>query len=307
MMFGMDFGDSESWLLITGGGAGTVAPGGGTADIDLFFDATGLPEGTVKTADLTVSSDGRYNPVQVVPCTLIVQSGSQLDAKVYLEGPYNTGTGLMNTFLFANGFIPLAQPFNPALPYYGNMSPFWLYAGTEAVGAVPAGVVDWVLVEIRDAASAGGATGGTVVEQYAAFLLDDGTIVDLDGTTLPIVTATITNGLYLVVYHRNHAAVMSAVAIPEVAGAYTYDFTTGAGQAYLNGHKEIDTGVWGMYGGDGQGDKQINTQDKLDVWAIEAGGSGYGGGDYNCDGQINTQDKVDVWGTNAGQSSAVPN
>ena len=308
MMFGMELGAAETWLLVTGGGSGTVAPGGGTETMTLQFDATGLPEGTMKTADLTLTSDARFNPVQVVPCTLIVQSGSQLDMKVYMEGPYNDGTGMMNTFLLSNGFIPLAQPYNPPLPYYENPTPFWLYAGAEAVAAVPADIVDWVMVEIRDAASGALATGATMEEQFAAFLRNDGQIVDLDGTSYPLFTADINDGLFVVVYHRNHAAVMNAAPIPDMGGGmYAYDFTTALGQAHLNGHKEIAAGVYGMFGGEGNGDKQINTQDKLDVWAVDAAQSGYLGGDFNLDGQSNTQDKVDVWSTNAGQSSQVPN
>ncbi|MBN1339300.1 MAG: hypothetical protein JXA03_08255, partial [Bacteroidales bacterium] len=262
----------------------------------------------VKTAELTFTSDARYNPVQVVPITMNVMSGNQLDLKVYLEGPYNTGTGMMNTYLLSNGFLPLAQPFNPALPYYGNPTPFWLYAGSEAVAAVPAGVVDWVMVEIRDAANGGAATSATIEEQFAAFLMEDGSIKDLDGTSFPVFTTNIDFGLFAVIYQRNHASVMNAAPIADAGGGmYAYDFTTAAGQAYLGGQTMLAAGVYGMYGGEGNGDEQINTPDKVDVWAPEAGSSGYRGGDFNLDGQANSQDKVDVWSPNAGQSSQVPN
>jgi hypothetical protein len=305
----MEIGDSENWVSVTANGAGTVAGyAEGALNLTLHFDATGYPEGTVKTAELTFTSDARYNPIQVVPITMIVMSGNQLDLKVYLEGPYNTGTGMMDTYLLSNGFLPLAQPFNPTLPYYGNATPFWLYAGAEAVAAIPAGVVDWVMVEIRDAANGAAATGATMEEQFAAFLMEDGSIKDLDGTSLPVFTTNIDFGLFAVIYQRNHAAVMNAAPIPDAGGGmYAYDFTTAAGQAYLGGQKMLAAGVYGMYGGEGNGDKQLNSQDKLDVWAGEAGGSGYLGGDFNLDGQANSQDKIDVWSTNAGQASQVPN
>ena len=40
--------------------------------------------------------------------------------------------------------IPLTQPYNGAP---------WNYTGTESVATIPAGVVDWVLPELREAAT----------------------------------------------------------------------------------------------------------------------------------------------------------
>ncbi len=56
-----------------------------------------------------------------------------LNLKVMIEGAYNASTNLMNTTLLTSGFLPNNQPYNPALPYFGNNNPTWLYAGTENV------------------------------------------------------------------------------------------------------------------------------------------------------------------------------
>ena len=95
-----------------------------------------------------------------------------LDLKVFLEGPFNE-TG-MNTSLTGEpveGF-PLNQPYN---------TPPWNYMGTESVTSVPPGVVDWVLVEMRDTSNVSLATGETTIASQAAFLLNDGSIVGMDG------------------------------------------------------------------------------------------------------------------------------
>ncbi len=96
-----------------------------------------------------------------------------LDLKVMLEGPYNTGLQQMQNQLNLAGYVPLSQPY--------NVSP-WNYTGTESVTSIPnSGIVDWVLIEFRDAATASNATPATIFDRRAAFLLQDGTVVDLDG------------------------------------------------------------------------------------------------------------------------------
>lgn len=224
--------------------------------------------------------------------------GIRLDMNAFLEGPYN-GTD-MNTNLNSTGNIPLGQPY--------NASP-WNYSGTESVASIPdADIVDWVLVELRDAASASQATGGTMIAQQAAFVKKDGTIVNTSGSGELTIYTTFSQELYVVVWHRNHLGVLSADALTATGGIYTYDFTTGAAKVYggTNGHKEIGTGVWGMVGGDGNADNQINNGDKLDVWALQAGTAGYKAGDFNMDTDVNNGDKNDIFLPNAGLGGQVP-
>jgi|GEM_PF-1167406 len=228
-----------------------------------------------------------------------MQQYTTLDLHVYLQGPFN-GTD-MNTGLNTGGVLPLMQPY--------SASP-WYYTGTEAVTAIPnADVVDWILVELRETSGgASTATGSTMIARKAVFLLKDGSVVDLDGSSNPQFNVTVTQNLYVVIWHRNHLAVMSAVPLTGVGGIYGYDFATAATQAYggANAHRQIAPGIWGMTGGDGDGSGQINNVDKVDVWKIQSGTSGYLAGDFNLNQQVNNSDKVDVWNPNTGLGTQVP-
>ena len=221
-----------------------------------------------------------------------------LDGKVFLEGPFN-GTE-MNSDIY--GELPLSQPYNTAP---------WNYTGTESVTAIPnPDVVDWILIELRDAPDAPSAGSSTIISRQAGFLLKDGSIAGTDGSSiLQFDNITIQQSLFLVIWHRNHLGVMSAVPLTENGGMYTYDFTTGASQAHGNaqGHKELAPGIWGMTGADGNADSQVNNGDKIDVWALQAGASGYNSGDFNLDTQVNNSDKNDVWIPNTGLGGQVPN
>jgi hypothetical protein len=219
-----------------------------------------------------------------------------LEVKVFLEGSFN---GLdMNTDL--NDILPLTQSYN---------TPPFNYSGTENVTSIPTSdIVDWILVELRDANSANLATSGTILTRKAAFLKSDGSIVDLDGTSNLQFTVTVSNKLYLTIWHRNHLGILSYYPLIVSNGYCAYDFTTGSVKAYgtTTAHKEIISGIWGMVSGDGNADGTINDLDKISEWQIDAGEQGYLFSDYNLDGQVSNQDKDNCWLPNLGFSSQVP-
>lgn len=228
----------------------------------------------------------------------VIEVSLKLDLTMFMEGPFNGAD--MNTNLNTSGSIPLSQPY--------NSSP-WNYSGTEAVASIPnSNVVDWVLIELRDAPTASSATQATRIARQALFVLKDGTVTALDGSSIPQFSVTPVYQVFAVVWHRNHVAIMSATGITQSGGVYTYNFSSAVGQVYgaNNAHKQIGTGIWGMIGGDGNGDEQINNLDKNDVWALQAGFSGYYSGDFNLDNQVNNNDKNDVWNPNTGLGGQVP-
>jgi len=233
-------------------------------------------------------------------------AGLLINLKVFLEGPYN-GTN-MNTDLRTAGSIPLSQPFNPTLPFYDNMTPKWLYAGSENVGSIPANVVDWVLVQLRDATTPANATSATVIGTQAGFVLSNGTVVGLDGSSPLNFNTTFSNNLYAVVFHRNHLAVMSNYGLTSGGGTFNYDFTSGANQAYggVNGHKDIGSGVWGMIAGDGNGNGVVQNTDESSVWKIDLGNSGYLGGDFSLNNIVQNTDESNFWKPNLGGGGQVP-
>ncbi len=237
-----------------------------------------------------------------------VTAGFSLNLKVLLEGPYNATTNLMATDLLTSSLLPLNQPFNPALPYYGNNTPKWLYNGTQTVASFQAGTVDYVLIELRDAASPAAATSATRIAQLPALLKSDGSIVGLDGTSLPSFSNTVNNFLYIVIWSRNHVGIMSSANLTP-SGTVNYDFTTGAGQFYgtAAGYNELEAGVWGMAAGDINADGTVNATDKSPLgWKVDAGKKGYFGSDLNLNIQVTNKDKNDYWLPNINKTTQVP-
>jgi hypothetical protein len=226
---------------------------------------------------------------------IAVEPRINVDLHVFLEGPYSGPD--MNTLLNADGLIPLSQPY--------NTSP-WNYTGTENVPAMPNTLVtDWFLLELRDAASATSAIPATSIARQAAFLLNDGSLVGLDGSSLPEFNVEIDQNLFVVFYHRNHLPVMSSTGLIGNAGVYSYDLSTGSGQAYNNGQKLIGSGVWGMYAGDADASSEVDALD-YSIWRSHAGENGYFGSDVNLDSETGNKDKNDLIYENFGVQSQVP-
>lgn len=247
-------------------------------------------------------SDDSFNYLNDIPTEDFYLNGSidgsrYLELNVMLEGPFQSNQ--MSTDINTMDLLPLSQPYSG--------SP-WNYTGIDTVVAIPnTSVVDWCLIEIRDAVDASSATPTTSIQKEAAFLLKDGSVVGLDGTTNIALKQFIHQQLFVVVWHRNHLGVMSANPLSFSAGLYPFNFTTAASQAYLGGQKDLGGSYFGMYGGDADGNSEVHQNDIDLRWAIEAGNSGYYGGDMNMDSQTNNQDKDDVWLQNLNEQSQIPN
>jgi hypothetical protein len=215
-----------------------------------------------------------------------------MDLRVLLEGPYN---GFNMSLGLNPAYLPLSQPYNAAP---------WNYAGTESVPSIPnPNIVDWLLIEVRDAPNAALATNETMVIQQAAFLNQNGKVVSMDGSSALQLDITIADSMFVVIWHRNHLKVLSSYGLVRTNGVYSLNFSIGAGQAYGGGQKNIGTGVWGMYSGNGLADDQIDDLDKTAVWGPESGKSGYLQGDYNMDGQVDNLDKNGYWLMNNGTTT----
>lgn len=169
--------------------------------------------------------------------------------KAILQGAW--AGAAMSTSLRTAGYIPLTQPYSGAP---------WSYGGTEAVAAIPPGIVDWVLVELRT-----GTAAGTRAAQRAAFIRSDGAIVDLDGES-PVGFPGLAPGAYhAVIRHRNHLAVMTATPVAMSAVSASYDLTTGVDRIYGGDAKQLVAGVYAMYAGDVTGNGAIVLAQELTV------------------------------------------
>lgn len=217
-----------------------------------------------------------------------IMSFLSANIKVLLEGSYDIG-GVMRTTLNNGGIIPLNQPF--------NTSP-WNYTGTETVTTVPANVTDWILVELRS-------TSTTVVDRRAAFIKNDGTLVDLDGVSnIKFPTAT-AGDYYVVIIHRNHLSVMTATPVTISLSPTLYDMRTDINKAFgTNAMKDLGGGYYGIYTADTDGSGTVNAADRSNTWN-QRNLSGYYGTDVDLSGTVNAADRSAVW-NNRNISTQVP-
>jgi len=254
------------------------------------------PPSTI-TYSLTVTA-GSCQASNNVTITVQPLQGFSLHLTTLLEGPFE-GPNMANPLISLADF-PLSQSY--------NVSP-WNYSGNEQVTNLPnSNIVDWILVELRDASSAVQATSSTMIARKAAFLLDNGAIVGMDGTGDLSFNVSVNQSLFVVLWHRNHLGVMSALPLTQAGGVYSYDFTTDAEKAYggANAQKQLAPGKWGMFSGDGDANRLIDLIDKTGTWSPNAGKTGYLNADFNLDGQVDNRDKNEFWLPNLEKSSQVP-
>ena len=222
-----------------------------------------------------------------------------LALKAFMEGPFDLNSGEMIMDISTEDF-PSTQPYN-TVP--------WNYSGTESFTGTPgSNIIDWVLVELRDATSAEQATSATVVARQATLLLKDGSLVSVDGSSFLQFDNLITHQLYVVIYHRNHLGIMSALPLDLEKGVYSYNFSSSVGQIYLgnSGSKQLAQGIRGMIAGDADANNVIELTDKSEIWESNAGLNGYLSSDLNLDGNADNKDKDDYWLPNLGKGSTVP-
>ena len=173
--------------------------------------------------------------------------------KVYLQSAYSTTTGIMNNTLNTLGILQANASIQPYAGIYG-------YTGTENVSstffASNTGIVDWVLIELRDPA-----IPSTIIATRAAFVKQDGTLVETDGTTNQISFQNVPAGNYFVaIRHRNHLGIRSSSPVDFSTGSGTYDFTTSAGQCYQNQSytSTVQIGsIWAMRGGNANSNSNV--------------------------------------------------
>lgn len=223
----------------------------------------------------------------------------KLNITCFLEGPWNNGE--MKTELADQALLPLSQPF--------NVSP-WNYSGTEFVSAMPPGVVDWVLVELRDAPSPEQALPSTTLAGWprAMFILKNGSLRSMNGYRPLIGNPAVTHNLYIVIRHRNHIDVMSAAGMSYDGKTYTWNFSSSLATTFGGGagYKEIVPGIFGMVAGDADADGAVFTSD-FNAWSSGFGiTSQYDSRDMDLDGQIFTSD-FNRWSGNFGLDHPVEN
>jgi len=215
----------------------------------------------------------------------VISEGVRVATKVFLEGPYDTGTDQMSTYL--GSYLPTTSPYAE---------------DARTVASVPTGVTDWVLVQLRSTAT------GVILGARSCFLKADGNIVADDGATTFIDIKVKPGDYYVVIRHRNHLAVMTASVITGLTWGVTpstYDFTTASDKYYgYDGAKELESGVWGMIAGDGNGDGGVYAEDYT-LYKANQGYEGYHAADYNMDSGVYSDDYT-IKKRNQGSETNVP-
>jgi len=138
--------------------------------------------GWLEAADQTVTLPSESD------WAVAVGFGCTLKTKIYLEGAYESSSSRMRLDLNTGGQIPVTAPYSE---------------DPRTVDPVPSGVVDWVLVQLRQTAE------GEAVISRSSFLDQEGQIVHDDGTTGQIWLEIDPGDYYIVINHRNHLSVMS--------------------------------------------------------------------------------------------------
>jgi hypothetical protein len=268
-------------------GEGTTITIGWALPADVTARLQDLVTGTI--VNVFMSGTGSFivtNPGVLTKLKLTVHyKPVQVQLKVFLQGPFNTGTGTMNKALSTGGVLTT---------HFG-------------AGKYPVNAVDSVSIEIRDAQSGSGST----IQRFApAWLLTDGSIRDFADTAMTKVAwDSIAEGpYYIVVRHRNHLAVMSHDAVALSTTSALYDFTTGQDKAYgTNPMKGMGTGStapFALYGGDANGVGGVTILDRA-VWRTQNSQTGYLSADFNLSGDVSILDRA-LWRLTNSLASQVP-
>ena len=212
--------------------------------------------------------------------------------KAFLQGPYDTGLGLMSDNLRVAGLIPTTSPYTDALT---TIQTVFNLGGTLGTGLIQDDIVDWVWVELRDAVDY-----TIIVAGKSALLQRDGDIVDSDGISNLSMDA-ISGSYYVVINHRNHLGIMSATPLPLTTTPTFIDFTANSATIFggSNAIVNID-GSLTMIGGDYDSNKQVQNTDITGIIPL-LGGSGYSNADIDMNGQIQNTDINNIVIPNTGK------
>lgn len=196
-----------------------------------------------------------YNSIAGVTYTNGSVAGYSAEIKLFLEGLYNSGTGLMNK---AKDYVA------------GSIVD--KYSGT---------IADMVTIELHASG-----TYGTLI--YSA----TNVALNTDGTVAVNIPIEYSGSYYITIKQRNHIETVSKTIVSFGSRPVAYDFTTAANKAYGDNMKSIGNGKYGVYAGDVNGDGVVNVNDRSPIITnMRAAANGYIVTDLNGDGVINVNDR----------------
>lgn len=154
------------------------------------------------------------------PCYIAQPS---IAMKVFLQGPFNYSTHLMNDNLRVQGLLPATEPYTALGFAYAGEG--WHDTFDPAVLTVSGNdaIVDWVVVDMRPDPVAS-SQGNAVHFSRPALVQRDGDVVGLDGSW-PLVL-NMNQGRYVAaIRHRNHLGAVERFGTLYTDGTLVKDFT----------------------------------------------------------------------------------
>jgi hypothetical protein len=216
-----------------------------------------------------VKSGNEYNKLGMSADSTFETDFVLLQARILLEGPFVTGKDSMNSVLNQNDYIPLTSPYTE---------------DPRTVSSIPPLVTDWVLVQLRSTHD------GSALVSRSAFLHRDGRIVTDDAASGEIILGVDDGSYYIVIRHRNHLAVMSKITHGlNGTGSTLYNFTDDTDRYYGDEAALLDSGVYGMFAGDGNYSGVVTIADG-NLALSNRDAVGYYVMDYNMSGIISVSD-----------------
>jgi hypothetical protein len=189
----------------------------------LNVDCAGTPGGTALPG--AACNDGNPNTTGDVYGANCVCAGTgggggvNVSIKGFLEGPYVSGTGLMNDGLRSGGLIPASEP-------YTALGFTQVTGGGETVAPAVLtvtgnnAIVDWVLVELRNAAN-----NTQITRTRCGLIQRDGDVVDVNGTSALAFSGLAAGNYFVTLRHRNHFGVMTSGPISLSSTPGVIDFS----------------------------------------------------------------------------------
>ena len=205
-------------------------------------------------------SVGQSTGASLVGSTRMITAGIQqpdpvwmlLNARVLLGGPYNTGTGLMNDGLRSASLIPASEPYTAA-----GFTQAGRGGGEQVAPAVLAttgnnAIVDWVFVELRDAA-----LPLHIFSTRCGLVQRDGDVVDTDGGS-PLRLSAVPGNYHVAIRHRNHLPVMTLDPVAFGTAPVALTFIDGSTATFGTEAQRLNGAVRHLW----PGDITVNTQVK---------------------------------------------
>lgn len=201
------------------------------------------------------SNNATNNPATpMTPIAVVVAGNTVVSVKALLQGGYQSA-GLMRDQLRTKSLIPATEPYT-ALGYIhtGGGGSETVSSSVLAVSDPNNAIVDWVVVELRDAT-----TPSTVIASKSALIQKDGDVVSAtDGVSAVTFTGISVSNYYVSVKHRNHLGVMTKTALNFATAVGLIDFSLPSTLTNgTNPQKVLSDGRLALWAGNTTGDNQV--------------------------------------------------